>query len=75
MQEDIASIIARFPLSDKNQLSEVIKYWLQWNFNYQKEGKPSWKTLAKAVYPINRRLGESIAQKHKGILSIFIMRL
>ena len=66
--DDIESIFVNFQLSDKDRLSEVIKYWLQWNFNYRKEGKPSWKTLAKAVHPINPRLAESIAKKHQGNL-------
>ena len=69
--EDIASIFANFQLLDKDRLSEVIKYWLQWNFNVKKEGKPSWQTLAKAVHPINPSLAESIAQKHKGNLCIY----
>ena len=65
--DDISSVFTNFQLSDKDRLSEVIKLWLQWNFNYKKEGKPSWKTLVKAVYPLNPRLAESIAQNHKGI--------
>ena len=64
---DIAVIFASLQLTDV--ISEVMKYWLQWRFNYEREGKPSWKTLAKAVHPLRPDIAANIAEKHKGIKS------
>ena len=62
---DIDSIFVNFQ-NDKERLSEVLKYWLQLNFKYKKEGKPSWKNLAKSVHPINTDLALKIAEAHEG---------
>ena len=56
----------RLQHSDKDQSSEIIALWLRWKYNYDKEGKPSWKNLVKAVHPIESSLAERIAQAHNG---------
>ena len=63
---DSESIFDNFQQSGKDQLlSEMIKQWLQWNFNYKKEGKHSWKTLVKAIHSINPRLAETLHKSTK----------
>ena len=67
---DIDSIFVNFPHSDKERSSEVMKYWLHLNFDYESEGRPSWKTLVKAIHPIDTGLAEDIAKQHKGNLKL-----
>ena len=57
---DVESIAHNFS-NDRDCLSEVLKYWLQLNFNYQRNGLPSWRTLALAVYKIKVDLFHRIA--------------
>ncbi len=38
--------------------------WLNLNYNYGKNGKPSWKKLAKAVKPLNGNIFEKIVSKY-----------
>ena len=46
-------------------LSEVIKHWLQQNYDTNKFGQPSWKKLAEAVSGLDKRLFNSLAKNHK----------
>ena len=64
-QSTIETISANFRRAERC-FTEVITQWLRWNYDYEKEGKPSWKNLVKAVHPINDKLANSIAQEHQG---------
>ena len=46
-------------------LSEVIKHWLQLNYDTNKFGQPSWKKLVEAVSGLDKRLFYSLASDHK----------
>ena len=46
-------------------LSEVIKHWLQLNYDTNKFGQPSWRKLAEAVSGLDKRLFYSLARDHK----------
>ena len=46
-------------------LSEVIKHWLQLNYDTNKFGQPSWKKLAEVVSGLDKRLFYSLARDHK----------
>ncbi len=38
--------------------------WLKRNFNYERSGLPSWRTLAKAVRKLDGRLFDKIVREH-----------
>ncbi len=40
--------------------------WLNLNYNYERNGKPSWKKLAEAMKPLNGNIFESIVSEHPG---------
>ncbi len=40
--------------------------WLKLNYNYEKNGKPSWKKLAKAMRPLDGNIFEKIFSKFPG---------
>ena len=46
-------------------LSEVIKHWLQLNYDISKHCQPSWRKLAEAVSGYDKRLFYSLARDHK----------
>ena len=53
---------------------------MQLNDGYETNGLPSWRTLAKAVYSLDRRIFNRIAEKHPGTvitvgLAIIISKL
>ncbi len=41
--------------------------WLKLNYNYEKNGKPSWKKLAEAMRPLDGNIFEKIVSKRSGI--------
>ena len=56
-------------IKEDNGLAEervraVLRNWLQKNYNVQKNGLPSWTTLANAVQPINCALAEKIRDRY-----------
>ncbi len=40
--------------------------WLKLNYNYERNGKPSWKKLAKAMRPLDGNIFEKIFSKFPG---------
>ena len=46
-------------------LSEVIKHWLQQNYDINKHCQPSWRKLAEAVSGLDKSLFYSLAKDHK----------
>ncbi len=40
--------------------------WLRLNYNYEKNGRPSWKKLAKAMRPLDGTIFEKIVSKFPG---------
>ena len=47
-------------------LSEALKQWIKMNYNTQKYGKPSWKTLLKAIAKIDKPQFNRLATEHQG---------
>jgi hypothetical protein len=60
----IDTIARENPLSMDECLSQVLIYWLRCNCNPKRNGYPSWRTLAKAVKPLNGRLFNDIKKAH-----------
>ena len=45
-------------------LQLAIRDWLKLNYNYERNGRPSWRMLAKAVRPLDGGLFEKIVREH-----------
>ena len=45
-------------------LQLAIEDWLTLNYNCERNGRPSWRTLAKAVRPLDGGLFERIVREH-----------
>ncbi len=54
-------------------LQLAIEDWLRLNFNYERNGLPSWRTLAKAVRKLDGRLFERIVREHPAGMSISLV--
>ena len=67
---DITEIQQTFPHNRQDGLAEIINLWLQQNYNFDKYGVPSWRTLVVAVESQsggkNRALAKKIAAEHPG---------
>ena len=59
----IDTIARENPLS-VDCLSQALIYWLRCNYNLKRNGYPSWRTLAKAVKPLNGSLFSNIKKAH-----------
>ena len=57
-------------LSMNECLSQALIYWLRCNYNVRRNGYPSWRTLAKAVKPLNGLLFNDIKKAHPSKLDI-----
>ena len=57
-------------LSMNECLSQALIYWLRCNYNVRRNGYPSWRTLAKAVKPLNGVLFNDIKKAHPSKLDI-----
>ena len=42
----------------------AITDWLKLNYNYERNGTPSWRKLAKAVYLLDRTIFDKIVKEH-----------
>ncbi len=58
---------------EKNNEHDVVRClqlaltdWLNLNYNYEKNGRPSWKMLAKAMRTVNGNIFENIVSKYPG---------
>ena len=47
-------------------LRRAIEDWLKLNYNYEKNGVPSWRMLAKAVHNLDGSVFEKIVSEHQG---------
>ncbi len=45
-------------------LELAITDWLKLNYDYETNGEPSWRKLAEAVCPLNRRISNDIVEKY-----------
>ena len=52
----------------KDCLMEMLKQWLNRNYDTVKNGEPSWRMLAQAVARENGAVFKTIAEQHKGII-------
>ncbi len=50
----------------KRGLHRAIEEWLKRNYNYKRNGVPSWRMLAKAVRDLDGTIFEKIVSGHQG---------
>ncbi len=65
---------------EKNNSNDVMRClqlamgdWLKLNFNHERNGLPSWRTLAKAVRKLDGRLFERIVREHPAGMCILLV--
>ena len=46
--------------------SETLKHWIKQNYNTEKFGLPSWRSLLTAVAKVDKLLFKELAAKHQG---------
>ena len=62
----IDRIKSDFPSDSLSCLHEALKEWIKMNYNTEKFGKPSWKTLLYAIAKIDKLLFNRLATEHPG---------
>ena len=45
--------------------NDALKHWINQNYNIQKFGVPSWRSLLKVIPKLNLRLFKDLAAKHQ----------
>lgn len=66
----IDSIKRDHPNDSTGCWNEAVKRWIQQKYNTKSFGKPSWRTLLKAVVQVDKRLFQSLAVKHQSKLIV-----
>ena len=62
----IDRIKSDFPNDSRRCLSEALKEWIKMNYDTERYGKPSWKTLLDAIAKIDKLLFNRLATEHQG---------
>ena len=68
----IRAIKGNNPNDSDASWSEAVMQWILQDYNTEKYGFPSWKTLLKAVGEVDEPLFEKLAEKHKGMYAVRI---
>ena len=63
----IESIKGNHPCDNSGSWNEALNQWIRKNYNTEKFGVPSWRTLLKAVAVVDKLLFEELANNHQGI--------
>ena len=66
---DIETIEKDNPLNVSTCLSKALEYWVKQNYNTEKFGLPSWRTLLRAVAQVNKGLFRRLASGHHHTIS------
>jgi hypothetical protein len=61
----IEDIKGNHPSNNSACWNEALKQWIQQNYETERFGKPSWRTLLKAIALVDRRLFTKIAADHR----------
>ena len=64
----IDSIKGNHPSNNSGCWNEALKQWIKQNYETDKFGKPSWRTLLKAIALVDKRLFKKSAADHQGRL-------
>ena len=67
LREDSLEVIEQNnPRDAISCLRQALAEWLKYNYNCEKYGKPSWRSLARAVQSLDQSLCEKIISDHQG---------
>ena len=55
--------------------SEALKNWIRRNYNTEKFGVPSWRSLLGTVAEVDKLMFRKLAEKHQGILILYNTQL
>ena len=67
----IDSIKNDYPGDGLGCWNEALKQWITQNYNTEKFGKPSWRTLLKAVAKVDKLQFKKLASVHQGTLYVY----
>ena len=62
----IDRIKSDFPNDSLGCWSEALKEWIRMNYDVQKYGEPSWRTLLKAIAKVDKLYFRRLAAQHQG---------
>ena len=48
--------------------NKALSRWIKQNYNTERFGEPSWRTLLKAIALVDKRLFKHLADEHQGIV-------
>ena len=68
LRDDEIATIEKDNNDSKICLRLAIRQWLKLNYNWQRNGVPSWKMLAEAVRELDGALFNRILQEHPGTI-------
>ena len=66
-KDDIDTIKENNPKNYSACWDEALSLWIKQNYNTAKFGAPSWRSLLKAIAPIDGKLFKELALKHQGM--------
>ena len=69
----IVTIARENPSSMDECLSQALKHWLRRNNSLRRNIRPSWRTLAEAVKPLNGSLFTDIKKAHPRKVFVFVL--
>lgn len=61
----IETIIKSHPYDTSGCWNEALKLWIKQNYNTEKYGVPSWRTLLKAIAMVDKLLFKKLADNHQ----------
>ena len=64
-KKNIDIINDNHPKDSSTCLCEALSQWIKQNYNTERFGSPSWRSLLKAVEVIDRRLFKKLASEHQ----------
>ena len=56
--------------SDYDKIQGVVNFWTKWKYNYEKFGKPSWKSLVRAI---GAQAGENARRAAKKVAAYHVV--
>ena len=62
----IDQIKSEYSNDSKSCLNEVLKHWIQQNYDSKRYGAPSWRRLLKAIALVNKLQFMKLASRHQG---------
>ena len=62
--DKLQEIEQNYSRNSSHCLHEVVVEWLRQNYNTERFGEPTWRSLAEAVWKLNKQVFRTIAREH-----------